>query len=194
MDNSLERVTAEVPEQWREWLANNHDTAASVWLVYYKKASGRASIVWSQAVDEALCFGWIDSKVTPIDGDLYEQYFTRRKPNSVWSQINKAKIERLAEQGKMTPAGVDAVELGKANGSWTVLDEGSADELSPDVAAAFAAHPGSEQTWEGFPPGFKRLMIEWIAMAKRPETRAKRIAELAEQAALGRRPLRFQTG
>jgi uncharacterized protein YdeI (YjbR/CyaY-like superfamily) len=161
-------------------------------LVYFKKGSGRQSIVWSQAVDEALCFGWIDSKITPIDGERYEQYFTRRKPRSVWSQINKAKIERLTLAGKMAPAGLAAVEVARVNGSWTSLDEGSAGELSPDVLAALDSHGGANATWQTFPPSFQRLMIEWIAMAKRPETRAKRIAELAEQAALGKKPLRFQ--
>ena len=192
IDPALERVTAAVPAQWRDWLEANHATAPAAVLVYFKKGSGRASITWSQAVDEALCFGWIDSKISPLDTDRYEQYFTRRRPRSAWSQVNKAKIGRLADEGRMAPSGWAAVETARANGAWTSLDEGIADLLAADIEAALDANVGARATWESWPPSFRRLMVEWITQAKRPGTRAKRIRELGEQAASGRKPLRFQ--
>ena len=109
---------------FRAWLETNHRDAHAVWLMYWKKDSGRPSLTWSQAVDEALCFGWIDSKVQSVDDDRHVQYFARRRPRSAWSRINKEKVERLVADGRMSDAGTAVIDRAKADGSWTVLDSG----------------------------------------------------------------------
>jgi uncharacterized protein YdeI (YjbR/CyaY-like superfamily) len=109
--------------EWRKWLQDNHLSSQAVWLVYYKKKSNIASITWSEAVDVALCFGWIDSKRISIDQETSHQFFTKRKPKSTWSKINKNKVEKLIEQGLMTEAGFKSIDIAKQNDSWTILDE-----------------------------------------------------------------------
>jgi len=108
---------------WRQWLEANHSSKQAVWLVFYTAASEKPSITWSDAVDEALCFGWIDSKVVRIDAETRHQYFSRRKPKSTWSKVNKEKIPRLIEDGRMTQAGLESIAVAKQNGWWTILDE-----------------------------------------------------------------------
>ena len=112
--------------EWREWLAQNHASEKSIWLIYYKTDSGFPSVKYSEAVDEALCFGWIDSTVKTIDNQSYRQFFSPRKPKSVWSKINKAKVEKLIEADLMTEAGMATIGIAKKNGSWYILDEAEA--------------------------------------------------------------------
>jgi len=188
-NHSIPQIEAPDAAAWRRWLEENHDSADAVWLVFFKKGSGRPSVSWEDAVDEALCFGWIDSKVQRIDDDSYRQYWTRRKPNSVWSRINKDKIRRLTPEGRMTPAGLASVAAAKANGSWTIMDGPDAGVVPDDLAAALAAaSPRAEATFAGFSSSTKRSALYWLVSAKRPETRTRRIADIAERAAQGRKP------
>ncbi len=188
MSSDLERVEPAGPAEWRAWLESNHASASAVWLIYRKKGSGLRSLSWSEAVDEALCFGWIDSKVQPLDEHRYEQWFTVRKARSVWSKINKDKVDQLAAEGRMAPAGLAVIEVAKANGSWTILDDAENLVLPADLAAALAARPGASDGYEAYSRSTKRYVLSLLATAKRPETRAKRIAEAADDAAAARLP------
>jgi uncharacterized protein YdeI (YjbR/CyaY-like superfamily) len=109
--------------QWRKWLEKNHDKKDAIWVICYKKQAEKPTIAWSDAVDEALCFGWIDSQRNSLDDEKFIQRFSRRKPVSTWSKVNKEKIKRLTQEGLMSAAGLKAIEVAKQNGSWTLLDE-----------------------------------------------------------------------
>ncbi len=165
---------------WREWLAENHETEQAVWLVYYKKSSNKPSLSWSNAVDEALCFGWIDSKHVSIDHESSQQYFGRRKPNSTWSKVNKDKVEQLIAQGLMTEAGFKSIAVAKANGSWTILDEVEQYIIPPDLEAAFTAHPKAQDFYLSLSKSIQKSILQWLVMAKTTATREKRIAEIIE--------------
>jgi uncharacterized protein YdeI (YjbR/CyaY-like superfamily) len=179
------------PADWRAWLQAHHETRQSIWLIYHKKHTGVPSLTWSQAVDEALCFGWIDSQAKPIDADRYQQFFCRRKPGSAWSRVNKEKITRLTAAGLMAPAGLARIEAAKQNGSWTLLDEVEALVIPPDLAAALHARPGASGFFNSLSKTDKRNMLQWLVLAKRPETRQKRLAEIAELAGQRLKPKQF---
>ncbi len=164
-------------KEWRRWLARNHETSAGVWLVYYKKESGKPRVAYADAVEEALCFGWIDSVMNPVDDLSYMQLFTPRKPKSNWSKLNKQRIEKLAEQGLMMPAGAAKIEAAKRDGSWTLLDAVEALTVPPDLARALARNKTAAKNFEAFSPSRKKMLLYWVNEAKRPETRAKRIVE-----------------
>ncbi|AYA38476.1 hypothetical protein D3Y59_16315 [Hymenobacter oligotrophus] len=180
---TLGEVYAANRQEWRQWLTQNHAAAAGVWLVYYKKASGRPSISWAEAVEEALCFGWIDSKANTIDEHRYKQVFTPRKPRSVWSKINKQYIERLIADGLMHPAGLRAIEVAKQNGSWTAIDSAENLEVPTDLAEALAANQAARRNFDTFSPSNRKQLLQWLLSAKRPETRARRVAEAVQMAA-----------
>ena len=173
---------------WRDWLQENHESENSVWVVYYKKDTGVPSLSWEEAVEEALCFGWIDSRRQPIDSEKFRQYFCKRKPNGNWSKINKEKVELLIQQGRMSPAGMQSIEVSKQNGSWTYLDDVENLTVPEDLIASFQNHPGSEESFNAFSKSSKKLALYWIHSAKREETRAKRIHEICESAAEGLLP------
>lgn len=187
--DDVERIYATDGAEFRAWLAANHATADAVWLVLYKKDTGKASVSLRDAVDEALCFGWIDSKVKSVDDERYEQYFARRKPQSVWSKANKDRVEQLMANGRMEPAGLRAVEVAKENGSWSLLDGPHALLVPDDFAAALGADPAAARGYEALSDSAKQGILEWVALAKRPETRARRIAKAASETAAGRSPL-----
>ncbi len=178
---SNEHFYPENRQQWREWLQKNHDKEQSVWVVYYKVKSGKSSMSWSEAVDEALCFGWIDSTRKTLDESSFIQFFTRRKPKSVWSKINKEKVERLISEGKMMQAGFDSIERAKENGSWTILDSVEALIIPDDLEAAFKSKPGSKEYFLGLSKSAKKFMLYPLVQAKREETRAKRIEHILQQ-------------
>jgi uncharacterized protein YdeI (YjbR/CyaY-like superfamily) len=183
----LRRVRPKSRQAWRVWLQKHHASSSGVWLVYAKKHSGLASLTYNDAVEEALCFGWIDSLNRTIDDERTQQLFTPRRPGSRWSRSNKERVERLLADGLIEPAGLAAIEAAKASGAWTALDDVENLVVPDDLAASFAAHPGSAEHWEAFPPSVRRAILVWILDAKRPETRARRIAETASEAAAGRR-------
>jgi uncharacterized protein YdeI (YjbR/CyaY-like superfamily) len=178
-------------DDWRDWLHQHHDKKRSVWLIYFKTKSGKPTVSYSDAVDEALCFGWIDSKAKPIDADSYMQFFSRRKERSVWSRVNKDKVARLIAEGRMTPTGLASIDIAKRNGSWTILDDAEALVIPDDLDAAFASRPGSRVFFEGLSRSDKRNILQWLILGKRAETRAKRISAIVENAAEGRKPRPF---
>jgi len=173
--------------EWREWLASNHAASRGVWLAVGKKGNKVTTLTYTDAVEEALCFGWIDSVVHAMDADRFRQLFTPRKAGSVWSKPNKARVERLVSTGLMRPAGQAVVDRAIADGSWRLLDDVEALVVPDDLSAALE-DAGATGCWEGLTPGARKLALYWIASAKRPETRARRIAETVEAALEGRGP------
>ena len=169
-------------KEWRLWLSRNHDTSMGVWLINYKKESGRPRVPYADAVEEALCFGWIDSVMNPLDEHSFMQLFTPRKPKSNWSKLNKQRIERLVEQGLMTPAGMAKIEAAQKDGTWTTLDKVEALDVPPDLAKALAKNKTALANFNAFSPSRKKMLLYWVNEAKRPETRAKRIVEAVEAA------------
>lgn len=173
---------------WRAWLKANHSRSEGVWLAVGKKGNTVTSLTYDDAVEEALCFGWIDSTVNRLDEHRFRQLFTPRKPGSTWARTNKERVERLTAAGLMTPAGLAPIEAAKADGSWTLLDEVDSLIVPADLAAALGADPAAQRGFSAFPDFQKKQVLYWIATAKRPTTRAKRIAEIVEAAAEGRPP------
>jgi uncharacterized protein YdeI (YjbR/CyaY-like superfamily) len=171
-------------QQWREWLHAHHAQYQSVWLVYYKKASATPTLTWSEAVDEALCFGWIDSQAKPLDADRYQQFFSRRKPKSGWSRVNKEKIQRLIAEGKMMPAGIASIETAQQNGYWTLLDEVEALQLPADLEQAFEQRPSARSYFLQLSRTAKRNALLGLVLAKQSATRQKRIMAILEMAIL----------
>lgn len=169
-------------QQWREWLQVHHDQHQAVWLVYYKKASATPTLTWSEAVDEALCFGWIDSQAKPLDTEKYQQFFSRRKPKSGWSRINKEKVQRLIAEGKMMPAGIASIETAQQNGSWALLDEVEELRLPADLERAFEQQPVARSYFLKLSRTAKRNVLLGLVVAKRPATRQQRITALLELA------------
>jgi uncharacterized protein YdeI (YjbR/CyaY-like superfamily) len=175
-------------DEFRAWLQVNHVTSPAVWLIFWKKDSGHPSVEWGDAVDQALCFGWVDSKVQSLDEQRYRQYFSVRKPGSGWSKINKDKIERLTATGQMAPAGVAAVNRAKDDGSWAMLDGPEAGIVPDDLAAALDG-AGVRSAYEELTPGGRKAILAWLVMAKRETTRANRIAKTIESLAAGESPI-----
>ena len=181
-----EEVEVRSRAEWRRWLDAHHDRSPGVWLVIYKKGRG-PHVSWDEVVDEALCYGWIDSTGRRIDDDRWAIHVRPRKPASAWSRVNKDRIDRLTAEGKMAPAGLAAVAAAQASGAWTALDEVEAGVVPDDLQAALDASPVARATWDGYPPSTRKLALAWISTAKRPDTRARRVAETVTAAAEGRR-------
>jgi uncharacterized protein YdeI (YjbR/CyaY-like superfamily) len=179
-------------QAWRSWLQENHRSKQSVWLVCYKKKANIPTVLWSDAVDEAICFGWIDSKRITIDDDKFMQFFTKRKPNGTWSKVNKEKIKQLIYQGLMTEAGLECIEKAKQNGSWTVLDEVEELIIPMDLESAFDAKTGSKEFFLGLSKSVRKSILQWIVLAKQAETRQKRMNEVAEMASQNLKPKQFR--
>jgi len=179
-------------QDWRNWLQKNHDQKQSVWLIYYKKSASQTTIDWSQAVDEALCFGWIDSTRKNIDNDTFMQFFCKRKPGSTWSKVNKAKIERLTVEGLMTSAGLQCIEAAKQDGSWTIADDVEELIVPQDLEQEFDAHPGSKDFFLSINKSSRKMILHWLASAKQQKTRQNRITQIAENAASKQKPPQFR--
>lgn len=178
-------------QDWRQWLKENHHVKQSVWLVYYKKKCNVPTITYSDAVDESLCFGWIDSTRKSLDNETFIQFFCKRKPNSVWSKINKGKVQRLIEEGLMTQAGYKCIETAKQNGSWTILDDVEELKIPKDLEKEFKTKPGSKGYFLSLSKSVRKSILQWLVLAKRPETRQKRISEITELAARKQKPKQF---
>lgn len=172
---------------WRRWLARHHGSSAGVWLVTFKKGSGHPVLSYDASVEEALCFGWVDSRPRKLDEARTMLWFAPRKAGSGWAATNKARVARLMEAGKMAPAGLAKIEAAQADGSWAMLDAVEALAVPPDLKTALARNPGAAAQFDAFPRSVKRGILEWIAQAKKPETRARRILETATQAQQGLR-------
>ena len=175
-------------EHWRKWLQKNHEKKDAVWLICYKKNSSKPSIPWSDFVDEGLCFGWIDSIRKSIDDEKFMQRFSKRKPNSTWSKINKQKVKQLTNEGLMTDAGLKVIEIAKQNGSWSILDEVEELTIPKDLDLAFKKKPGSKNNFVNMSRSNRRLLLLGLVMTKRKETRAKRISEIVKLSAAKSKP------
>ena len=172
---------------WRAWLIDNHERSNGVYLVSWRRGAGRTSVSYEEAVEEALCVGWIDSGGRTLDDERSIQWYSPRRPGSGWARSNKVRLVRLTAAGMMLPAGLAAVEEAKRNGSWTLLDDVEDLVVPADLASSLAATPPARTNWDAFPPSARRAMLGWVVGAKRPETRARRIAEIAEGAARNER-------
>ena len=168
--------------EWRVWLAAHHDEYRAIWLVSYKKHTGRPRMEYGDLVDEALCFGWIDSSVRALDDDRAMNYVSRRKKGSIWSRSNKERIERLVATGLMTPAGQVLIDAAKADGSWTSYDAVEDLAVAPDLLAALEADPIAADNFAAFAPTAKKPLLWWVYSAKTAATREARIAELVGMA------------
>ena len=186
-DKDFLRVQVESRAEWRAWLDANHTRTESIWLVTFKKAAGERYLSYDDVVEEALCFGWIDSLGRTLDHERTMLLLSPRKSGSGWSRANKERIERLIAQGLIAAPGLAKIEQAKADGSWARLDQVEALIIPDDLAEALSRHEGAATNFEAFPRSAKRGILEWIMQAKRPETRAKRIAETARLAAENRR-------
>ena len=166
-------------EDWREWLAENHDRESEVWLIYYKQATGRPSIPYGASVEEALCFGWVDSLIKRIDDQKYARKFTPRKDESAWSAVNKQRVEKMMREKRMTAYGLRKVEIAKRLGHWD--DPVKKPKIDLEMTEAFAEalnnNPQAEKHFNALAPTYQKQYLTWIAVAKRPQTKRKRIEE-----------------
>jgi uncharacterized protein YdeI (YjbR/CyaY-like superfamily) len=179
-------------KDWRKWLELNHNNKEAVWLIFYKKKSSNYNLSWSESVDEALCFGWIDSTKRTIDSEKYKQYFSQRKVKSNWSKINKDKVKTLIEQGLMQKEGYKSIEFANENGSWTILDGVEALVIPEDLEKEFSIYKGSLEYFGSLSKSVKKILLHWVVSAKRKETRQKRILEIVENASNNLKPKQFR--
>ena len=176
-------------DEWRRWLETNHARCSDVWLVIRKKAATLAAPTYDQALEEALCFGWIDGKMRSIDESTFVLRFSPRKPGSLWSQLNRQRAEELIRLGRMAPAGLLKIAEAQANGRWaSAYTSRAPPQIPSDVQAALAAHPAAWANFSRFNNSSQTMYIFWVQQAKRPQTRAKRIYELVRRSALNLRP------
>lgn len=184
---SIEKFQPNSIKEWREWLEKNYDRSVGVWLVKYKKEVGKNYIDYAQAVEEALCYGWIDSVANKVDDERNMLMFTPRKPKSPWSRLNKTRIEKLIKEGRMKPQGLKLIEEAKKDGSWFIYDE-IEDLIEPkDLKKSLDENKIARENWNKFSPSFKKGILWKIKTSKTPETRSKRIKEVIEKAALNQK-------
>lgn len=179
----LPRVRPKSRKAWRDWLEKNHASSKGVWLVYAKKHSGLPSLTYNDAVEEALCFGWIDSKINPIDDAFYMQVFTPRKRVSAWSTLNKARVERLLAAGLMTAAGLVVVKAAKDSGTWNATKHVEELTIPPDLEKAIKANPDASRNWTSYSASRRKGVLYRLAGAKRPDTRARYLQDIIENMA-----------
>jgi uncharacterized protein YdeI (YjbR/CyaY-like superfamily) len=165
---------------WRAWLAKNHATSSGIWLVYAKKHTGLPSLTYADAVEEALCFGWIDSLIHPVDDSHYKQIFTPRKPSSAWSPLNKRRVEKLIAASQMTPAGLKMIELARMNGKWDAHAATEALTMPPELRQALDENATAKKNWPTYTASQQKACLRMLHDAKTPETRAKRIARILD--------------
>jgi uncharacterized protein YdeI (YjbR/CyaY-like superfamily) len=179
----LPRVRPKSRKAWRDWLEKHHASSKGVWLVYAKKHSGLPSVTYNDAVEEALCFGWIDNKINPIDDDFYMQVFTPRKLKSAWSALNRARVERVVAAGLMTAAGLAAVKAAKESGAWNATKHVEELTIPPDLEKAIKANPDASRYWATYSPSRRKGVLYRLAGAKRPETRARYLEDIIKNMA-----------
>lgn len=176
----VKEFTPKDQKEWRNWLRLHHAKEDAVWLIYYKKSSPLYSLSWQEAVDEALCFGWIDSIRKSLDAERFIQYFSRRKPKGMWSAINKERVEQLIKQKKMAKAGQDAINTARENGSWNILNDVDSLTIPSDLEKAIRKHPGLIEIFHSLSKSNKRIHLSSLLLAKREETRLKRIQQIVD--------------
>lgn len=186
--DQFERYYAKDRKEWRKWLEKNHANSPGIWLIYYKKDANKPCVSYDDAVEEALSFGWIDSKVNKLDDERYMQVFTPRKPKSVWSKINKQRVQKLIDQGLMTPTGLEKIEAAKNDGSWSFLNDIDDLVIPEDLENALNANPNAKVNFNSFSDSIKKQILFWIKSAKRPENRMKRIEKVVMLASENKKP------
>ena len=164
--------------EWRKWLEENHTSYDGVYLIFYKLSCEKPSMRWEEAVKVAICFGWIDSTVKRIDEEKRKQYFTPRKPKSVWSKLNKTYIEQLVSDNLMHASGLRTITIGKENGSWDALNDVDNEIIPPELKSAFNRHPQAHENYKNFAPSYRKGYLYWLHSAKRDITRLKRVEEI----------------
>ena len=174
-ERQVETVYPQNRSHWRRWLQSNYAISSGAWLIYDKKGSGKQNLTYDEAVEEALCFGWIDSRPNTLNDDQWMQLFSPRKRKSPWSKLNKQRVEKLIEQGLMTPAGLEKIETAKKDNSWSLLDAIEELKIPLDLEEALAANDTAREYFMAFSPSSRKGILWWIESAKRPATRAKRI-------------------
>ncbi len=170
--------------EWRQWLVENHATETELWLVFRKQSTGAPSVPYEDTVEEALCFGWIDSIIKRLDEDRYVRKYTPRKPGSVWSVPNRRRIDKMIKAGLMTPPGLAPIEAAKASGDWeksSTRPEVQLDVVPQELADALAGNAQAGEFFQTLAPSYRRIYILWIATAKKPETRQRRTAEAIQK-------------
>ncbi|HEX6151660.1 YdeI/OmpD-associated family protein [Nocardioides sp.] len=187
VQDDAERFEPATIEEWSAWLAAHHADTPGVWLVTLKASSGRRTFDYEEAIAEALRYGWVDSTQRTVDDERTMMWYAPRRPGSVWTRNNKNRVARLEDEGRMEPAGAAAVAEARASGMWTLMDDVEDLVVPEDLAEAFARNDGSRAHWDRFPPSARKEMLAWIALAKRAETRSRRVEETARRAALGER-------
>jgi len=176
--------------EWRAWLRAHHDGEAEAWVAHLKKASWRQGLPYEEGVEEALCYGWIDGLTHALDADYFMQRYTPRKPGSIWSESNKARVEKLILRGRMTAAGMQKVEAAKANGQWEAAAQRKDPAwIPPGLRAALVRRAGALEAFRALPPSLRQMHSHAFSSAKRPETQARR-AQAAIDEALDRRKAR----
>ena len=183
-----EQVEFTSAAELRSWLSEHHDRVRGIWAVTYKRSAGERHLTYEALVREALCFGWIDGQARGVDESRSSLLLTPRRPGSGWSRPNKIRIAELEAAGLLEPAGIAAIDAAKASGSWTLLDSVEAGIEPPELQAALDADPAARRHWDAFPRSARRAALEWVATAKREETRVKRVAEIARLSAQNVRP------
>ena len=173
---------------WREWLLENHEQSENLWVQFYKVSSPEPSMRWEEAVQEALCFGWIDGRKKTLDNKSYIQLFSKRKAKSTWSRINKVSVENLIASGQMTEAGLAVIERAKKNGSWTILDSVENLEVPKLLEVEFEKNSNAKDFYNNLSRSNKKILLSWIVLAKRDETKATRIKKIVEKASEGKLP------
>jgi uncharacterized protein YdeI (YjbR/CyaY-like superfamily) len=180
------RQHIETREQWRAWLEAHHSESPGVFVVSWRADTGRLAVPYAVLVEEALCFGWVDSRQVRLDQERTMLWFTPRRSGSGWARPNKERVARLIADGRMHPAGLAVIDAALADGSWKLLDSVENLEVPQDLVDAFALRPGAAETFAAFSRSMRRSILQWIATAKTPVTRARRVTETAERAAAAR--------
>lgn len=181
-------------KEWRSWLRANHGTEISVWLILFRKGSSKENLSYEEAVEEALCFGWIDSKPNKRDDSSYYLFFSKRKPRSNWSKPNRERANRLIQSGQMHPAGLEMIELAKETGTWDALKSVEDLVLPEDLKQAFKENGKAMKHFQSFPPSARKGILEWLMNAKRSETRSRRIQEIVTLAEKNIRANQYNPG
>ena len=183
LHKGISTVQAWTRKEWRQWLSKNHETEKSVWLIIYHKDSATKSVYYNDAVEEALCFGWIDSLANKRDHESSYLFFCPRKPKSKWSKANRDRVEKLVKAGLMTQSGQKLIDLAKETGTWEALVDIENSVIPPDLEKRFARNKTARKNFDAFAPSSKRIILEWISNARKPETRKKRVDETVTLAA-----------
>ena len=188
VQDDAERFQPATLAAWSEWLAEHHADTPGVWLVTRKKSTGAAAFDYEDAIVEALRWGWVDSTQRGVDEQRSMMWYAPRRPGSVWTRRNKLRVATLERDGRMEPPGQVAVEAARASGMWTLMDDVEDLVVPADLGAALDAKPGARDHWESFPPSARKQALAWIVLAKKAETRAMRVADVADKSAQGQRP------